>query len=104
MHLIRTVGQAQRALSGVPVGQREIVGDPRTVPLVASALDTVNGVLYADLPAAETGMAADQRVRRILPVHSLLVTPVFGRDICSVPASQSMSCSCKPITSPAPRP
>jgi anti-sigma regulatory factor (Ser/Thr protein kinase) len=57
-----------------------LVGDPRTVPLIASALDTVNGVLHPDLPTAEIEMAADQRVRRILPVHSLLVTPVFGRD------------------------
>lgn len=31
------------------------------------------------------------------------LTPVFGRDICSVLAFLSMSCNCKPITSPAPR-
>lgn len=57
-----------------------LVGDPRTVALLALALDTVNGIVYPDLVTAEDGLPAEQRVRRIVPVQSLSVTPVLGRD------------------------
>jgi serine phosphatase RsbU (regulator of sigma subunit)/anti-sigma regulatory factor (Ser/Thr protein kinase) len=58
-----------------------LLGDPRTVPLVAPALDLSNGVVYADLRRAEAALPPRDRIRRIVPVDGLVVVPIPGRDM-----------------------
>ena len=57
-----------------------LLGDPRTVPLIAPALDLPNGVVYADLRRAEGALLPRDRIRRIVPVDGLVVVPILGRD------------------------
>jgi serine phosphatase RsbU (regulator of sigma subunit)/anti-sigma regulatory factor (Ser/Thr protein kinase) len=57
-----------------------LLGDPRTVPLIAPALDMPGGVVYPDLRRAEASLPARDRVRRIVPVDGLVVVPILGSD------------------------
>ena len=57
-----------------------LVGDPRTIPLLASAFDVSSGLLHRDLAEAETALPPEHRLRRILPLASIAAVPVMGRD------------------------
>ena len=57
-----------------------LLGDPRSVPLVATALDLPRGVVYEDVAAAESAMPPPDRIRRIVAVDGLVVVPIHAAD------------------------
>ncbi len=63
--------------SGLDFGR---IGDPRLSPLLRDGLDNGSATVEADLGSAETALPPDARLRRLLPVASLVVVPVMAKD------------------------
>lgn len=56
------------------------IADPRTSPLLRAGLDSGAPIVLADLDDAERMLPADARLRRLVPLSSLLVVPVMAKD------------------------
>jgi anti-sigma regulatory factor (Ser/Thr protein kinase) len=57
-----------------------LVADPRVTGLLRNGLDTGEPMVLADLAEAERALPPEDRLRRIVPLASLLVVPVIARD------------------------
>jgi serine phosphatase RsbU (regulator of sigma subunit)/anti-sigma regulatory factor (Ser/Thr protein kinase) len=55
-----------------------VLGDPRTIPLLAPAVTGDGTVVIEDLASAHRALPGDVRLRRSVPVRRLLVVPIVG--------------------------
>lgn len=57
-----------------------LIGDPRLSAFLRDGLDSGSPTIAPDLATAETALPPDSRLRRMLPVASLIVVPVMAKD------------------------
>jgi anti-sigma regulatory factor (Ser/Thr protein kinase) len=57
-----------------------LLGDPRTNDLIAAGLDSGSPKVFSDLADAEAALPPEDRLRRTVPLSTLVVVPIMSRD------------------------